>query len=56
MISVKLFYFFELLVVYFWVYMFNRLPMLKSLDVSFNLIGKIPEEIGSATLLVKYVF
>ena len=34
---------------------FDRLPMLKSLDVSFNSILKIPEEIGSATSLVKYL-
>lgn len=30
--------------------------MLKSLDVSFNSIVEIPEEIGSAASLVKYVF
>lgn len=28
--------------------------MLKSLDVSFNSIQHLPEEIGSATSLVKY--
>lgn len=32
---------------------FFRLQSLKSLDVSFNSILKIPEEIGSATALVK---
>lgn len=30
--------------------------MLKSLDVSFNLLVELPEEIGSVTALVKYVF
>lgn len=30
-----------------------RLPLLKALDVSFNLITSIPEEIGSVTSLVK---
>ena len=34
----------------------GRLGMLKSLDVSFNLLVELPEEIGSATALVKYVF
>jgi Leucine-rich repeat (LRR) protein len=29
------------------------LPLLKSLDVSFNQISTIPDEIGSATALVK---
>ena len=33
-----------------------RLPLLKSLDVSFNSIQLLPEEIGSAISLVKYVF
>lgn len=33
----------------------HRLQMLKSLDVSFNSILEIPEEIGSAASLVKYV-
>uniref|UniRef100_A0A803MHB2 Plant intracellular Ras-group-related LRR protein 6 n=1 Tax=Chenopodium quinoa TaxID=63459 RepID=A0A803MHB2_CHEQI len=31
----------------------DRLPSLKSLDVSFNSLANIPEEIGSATSLVK---
>lgn len=34
---------------------FGRLHMLKSLDVSFNSIMEIPEEIGSTVSLVKYV-
>lgn len=33
----------------------GRLQMLKSLDVSFNVIQSIPEEIGAAAALVKYV-
>jgi len=32
----------------------HRLPQLKMLDVSFNSIVNIPEEIGSAMSLVKY--
>lgn len=32
----------------------RRLPQLKMLDVSFNSIVKLPEEIGSAASLVKY--
>lgn len=32
---------------------FDRLHMLKSLDVSFNFIETIPEEIGSVASLVK---
>ena len=33
------------------IYLFDRLPMLKSLDVSFNMIQKLPDEIESATNL-----
>lgn len=33
---------------------FYRLPQLKMLDVSNNLLVSIPEEIGSAASLVKY--
>lgn len=40
-------------IVWFLLYVFDRLHMLKLLDVSFNSIMKIPDEIGSATALVK---
>ena len=36
---------------YLFIYLFDRLPMLKSLDVSFNMIQKLPDEIESATNL-----
>lgn len=36
-------------------FLFNRLQMLKLLDVSFNLIRHLPQQVGSAASLVKQV-